>query len=230
MIVMVIAAHPDDEVLGAGGTIARHVASGDSVSVVIVAEGATSRGVRTEERNRDETAALRGASAAAARELGIHPPVHFGLPDNRLDELALLDIVQLLEREIDRVRPEVIYTHHHGDLNIDHRIVHGAVLTAARPVPGCPVRAVYCFETPSSTEWGQGMFRPQRFVDISAWLEAKRRALECYVAEMRAFPHARSIESVEALARVRGVTCGLPAAEAFEVAREICCDVRRDAK
>ena len=119
--------------------------------------------------------------------------------------------------------PEVVYTHHAGDLNVDHRIVHQATVTACRPLPGSPVRALYAFETVSSTEWQTAgeSFRPQRCVDIEPFLGRKLRALDAYQAEMRPFPHARSHEAVEALARVRGAAAGLRAAECFVVVREV---------
>ena len=147
------------------------------------------------------------------------------MPDNRLDTLPLLDVVRCVETAIEELAPSVLYTHHGGDLNVDHRVAHQAVLTACRPLPGTGVRAVYCFETVSSTEWaspGDGPgFRPTRFVDIAQTLERKRQALACYEAELRAFPHARSLEGVEALARPRGAGVGVEAAAAFEVIREI---------
>lgn len=221
MKVLVIAGHPDDEVLGCGGALARHAAAGDTLETVIVAEGATSRGVAGEAT--PET--LRAAAAKAAEVLGGAPPRFLGFPDNRLDGVDLLDIVQALEAVIDEFAPEIVYTHHGGDLNIDHRIVFEAALTACRPVPGAPVRRFYCFETPSSTEWAAPSigpsFRPQRYVGIAETLPAKLAALECYQVEMRDFPHARSIEAVEALARLRGAQAGLAAAEAFEVIREL---------
>ena len=221
MNVLVIAAHPDDEVLGCGGVVARHAAAGDKVETVIVAEGATSRaqaGGATPET-------LRAAAAKAAGILGGARPRFLGLRDNRLDSVDLLDIVQALEAVIAEVAPEIVYTHHGGDLNIDHRIVCEAALTACRPVPGAPVKRFYCFETPSSTEWAAPSigpsFRPQRYVGIAKTWDAKRAALECYQTEMCDFPHARSIEAVEALARSRGAQAGLAAAEAFEVIREL---------
>lgn len=221
MNVLVIAAHPDDEVLGCGGTVARHAAAGDRVETVIVAEGATSRGGKGDATPKS----LRAAASKAAEVLGSARPRFLGLPDNRLDSVDLLDIVRALEAVIAEVAPEIVYTHHGGDLNIDHRMVCEAALTACRPVPGAPVKRFYCFETPSSTEWAAPSlgpaFRPQRFVAIGETWDTKRAALECYPTEMRDFPHARSIEAVEALARLRGAQAGLAAAEAFEVIREL---------
>ncbi len=223
--VLVVAAHPDDEVLGCGGTIARHAETGDDVHVLIMAEGATSR-YPTRDANAlaGEIEALRAAARNAAGILGARPPRFEGLPDNRLDGMDLLDVVKLVERAVRDIEPVVVYTHHCGDLNLDHRIVHQAVVTACRPLPDHPVRRVYAFETVSSTEWASSaigeVFRPSRFVDIANQLDRKMRALDCYETEMRPFPHARSTDTVAALARVRGAAAGIAAAEAFVVVRE----------
>lgn len=217
MKVLVVAAHPDDELLGVGGTLARHARRGDEVHVLICGEGATSRGAGESAA----VTALQAAARAAAAVIGAAPPVMLGLPDNRLDSLPRLEVIQAIDAVLARVAPEVVYTHHGADLNVDHRIVHEAVRVATRPLPGCPVRAVYGFETVSSTEWGLDAFRPTRFVDISATLDAKLAALRCYPMEMRPFPHARSEAAVEALARTRGAANGVAAAEAFEVLREL---------
>ncbi len=222
--VLVVAAHPDDEILGCGGTLAAHAARGDTVHVLIVAEGATSRDARRnpESRKRD-VANLQAAASRAASVIGANEPRTLGLPDNRLDSLPLLDIIKPIEAIVRAVAPQTVYTHHAGDLNIDHRIVHQAVVTACRPLPGSPVNAIYAFETVSSTEWqtaGEG-FRPHRWVDIEPYLGNKLRALEAYEVEMRPFPHARSFEAVKALAHTRGASAGLNSAECFMVVREV---------
>lgn len=222
--ILVVAAHPDDEILGCGGVLAAHVAEGDTVHVLIVAEGATSRDFRRDPQGRElELTALKAAASRAAVAIGAEVPRMLGLPDNRLDTLPLLDVVKPIEAVVEAVSPEVVYTHHSGDLNIDHRIVHRATVTACRPLPSRPVRAIYAFETLSSTEWQSGgeAFQPQRWVDIEPFLRCKLRALEAYSAEIRPFPHPRSREAVEALAHVRGAAAGLEAAECFMVVREI---------
>jgi LmbE family N-acetylglucosaminyl deacetylase len=220
--VLVIAAHPDDEILGCGATMARHAAAGAAVHVVIVAEGATSRGG---EGGSDQVAALRQAGSKAASIVGAEAPRFMGMPDNRLDGLPLLDVVQPIEAIMAELHPQVVYTHHGGDLNVDHRIVHQATLTACRPLPNSPVREVLAFETVSSTEWGGGgfgpVFRPTHYVEATARLETKLEALRCYEMEMRSFPHARSYAAVEALASRRGAEVGVGAAEAFAVIRRI---------
>ncbi|HUH59505.1 MAG TPA: PIG-L deacetylase family protein [Candidimonas sp.] len=216
--ILVVAAHTDDEALGCGGTIARHVAEGDKVHAIFLADGVTSRpGVGEDDARRRAAAA-----GNAQRILGLSSVIYLNLPDNRLDSLALLDIVQPLERAIESISPEVIYTHHHGDLNVDHRIAHQAVMTACRPIPGAKLRAIYTFEVMSSTEWATqplSPFIPVYYVDITEHLTTKLDALSAYELEMRDAPHSRSIEHLEHLSRHRGHSIGVPAAEAFMVIR-----------
>jgi len=221
MNVLVVAAHPDDEVLGCGGTIARHTQAGDTVHILIVAEGATSR----VEGSTEDVVQLIDAANGAAEVLGAEKPKMLSLPDNRLDTVALLDVIQPIENVVREISPEVVYTHHGNDLNLDHRIVHQATVTACRPLPESTVCRMYGFEAPSSTEWStQSMgpaFNPTHYVGIVDSLDAKVAALNCYDMEMRPFPHPRSIEAITALAKVRGSHCGLEAAEAFEVILDI---------
>jgi LmbE family N-acetylglucosaminyl deacetylase len=221
MNVLVVAAHPDDEVLGVGGTIARHSKAGDTVHILIVAEGATSRA----EGSAEDVDRLIEAAKRAAETLGAEVPKLLGLPDNRLDTVALLDIIQPIEKVVRKISPEIVYTHHGNDLNLDHRIVHQATVTACRPLPGSSVRRLFGFEAPSSTEWStQSLgpaFNPTHFVGIADTLDAKTAALECYEMEMRPFPHPRSTEAITALAQVRGSHAGLAAAEAFETILDI---------
>jgi LmbE family N-acetylglucosaminyl deacetylase len=222
---MVIAAHADDEALGCGGTLARHCAEGCAVDFLFLADGVSARQQAYDPAAcADARASRKEMAAAAAVAVGGLPPRFLDLPDNRLDRLDFLDVVKSVEAVIEDVRPSVVYTNHANDLNIDHRITHQAVLTACRPVAGCSVRAIYAFETLSSTEWaptGSGQpFQPSRFVDISDYLDAKRAAVSAYSKEMHAFPHPRSLETIEALWKVRGAQAGMHAAEAFVVVRE----------
>lgn len=204
--------------------MAWHADRGEEVGVLILAEGSTSRSA-TRDPSAPMIACLRQAAAAAASTVGAKAPRFGGFPDQRLDSVDLLDITKIIEDEIENTRPTVVYTHHGNDLNKDHRIVHDACLAAARPLPGSPVRELYTFETLSSTEWSSGAtggsFAAQRFVDISAQLERKQKALQAYSMEMRDFPHARSYAAVDALARLRGATVGRDAAEAFSVVRVV---------
>jgi LmbE family N-acetylglucosaminyl deacetylase len=223
--VLVVAAHPDDEVLGCGGTIARLAADGVDVHVAFLADGVGVRGA-VQEDQRDALEARRAAAAAAARILGACSLSFDDLPDNQLDIVPLLDITQRVEALIARLVPDTVFTHHAGDLNIDHRRVHQAVLTACRPQQSLPVRTVLAFEVPSSTEWqppGSGEpFVPTSFVDIGLTLAKKLAALDAYATEMRPWPHPRSHAGVEALARWRGASVGCEAAEAFVIVRHVC--------
>ena len=223
--VLAVVAHPDDEVLGCGGTLARHAAAGADVHCIIVAEGATSRYPKHDNGTAvSDVSKLRDAAANACAALGASLPRMLGLPDNRLDGLDLLDIIKPIEEVISELRPSIIYTHHGGDLSMDHRMTAQATLTACRPVPDSPVKEIYAFETVSSTEWASmnrdTVFQPQHFVNISANWPAKKAALMCYASELRAFPHPRSPEAIEALARWRGAAVGIDMAEAFEVVRQ----------
>ncbi|MEP6644680.1 MAG: PIG-L deacetylase family protein [Acidobacteriaceae bacterium] len=225
MRVLVIAAHPDDEVLGCGGTMARLAHDGHAVHIAIIAEGITSRHSDRGAANAGDLARLHQQAHAAATTVGAKDVVLFKLPDNRLDTIPLLDVTKLVEELIQKLQPEVIYTHHPGDLNIDHGVVHRAVLTATRPLAGQCVRQVYAFEVPSSTEWAfqnvEPAFRANVFVDISATLDAKIAALACYESEVRKFPHPRSPEALRAIATRWGSVSGCEAAEAFELIRSI---------
>jgi N-acetylglucosamine malate deacetylase 1 len=223
--VLVIAAHPDDEVLGCGGTAARLVREGRDVHFAIMGEGITSRHTQRDAADADQLVQLHRKAHAAAGKVGVKNVVLHQLPDNRLDTVPLLEVVKLVEDVIDRIRPEVIYTHHSGDLNVDHGIIHRAVLTATRPIAGQPVREIYAFEVPSSTEWAfqriEPHFRPNVFVDITRTLDAKVAAMECYESEARKFPHPRSPEALRAIATRWGSVVGCAAAEAFELVRSI---------
>lgn len=224
--ILVVAAHPDDEVLGCGGTIARHADAGDLVQVLILAEGATSRqGQRDRAEAADELTNLAQAAQTATTILGAVGVELMDLPDNRLDSINRLDLIKQIEERIARHQPQVVYVHHAGDVNVDHRRLHEAVVTACRPVPGQTVRRLLSFEVASSTEWqppgSAPPFQPNWFVDISSQWERKCLALEAYATEMRPWPHVRSIQSLEHLARWRGAQVGVEAAEAFCLLRQI---------
>lgn len=224
--VFVVAAHPDDEVLGCGGSIARHADAGDHIQVLIVAEGATSRQQQRDRGQVDtELSDLARAAQKAGEILGAKGVELLDLPDNRLDSIDRLDLVKLIEARIERYQPQIVYTHHSGDVNIDHRRLHEAVVTACRPTPGHSVKRLLSFEVASSTEWqppgSAPAFQANWFVDISDQWERKRLALEAYASEMRPWPHARSIQALEHLARWRGAQVGVEAAEAFCLLREL---------
>ena len=224
--VLVVAAHPDDEILGCGGTIIKHCKNGDEVRILIMAEGLTSRGMhRDVVGNSDALEELHSNSHKAAQIMGASEVNILSFPDNRMDSVDLLDVVKQIELVIDEFKPDIVYTHHAGDVNIDHRITHEAVVTACRPLPGQCVKILLFFETVSSTEWQMAtadrIFLPNMYVDISAYLDKKIEALHYYDSEMREYPHSRSYEALRILAKQRGFTVGTQAAEAFMVGRII---------
>ena len=219
--ILVVAAHPDDEVLGCGGTIARYVREGYDAYVVFMTDGVSSRketSIQNEIKNREKSAIL------ASQILGIELVEILDFPDNGMDTVPILDIVQNLEAVIDKVKPSIVFTHYWGDLNIDHRVTCQSVLTACRPYPAQVVKEIYSFEIPSSTEWSspsvENNFNPNNFVDISKTIELKMSALQAYDQEMRNFPHSRSLKAINSLAKVRGAAVGIVAAECFVVIRQ----------
>lgn len=222
--VLVVAAHPDDELLGCGGAVARHAAEGARVRSLVLGEGVTSRKGLSPAARRAALAKLRADARRANARAGVEKLTLLSFPDNRFDTVARLELVQAVEKEVAAFRPERVYTHSSADLNVDHRLVAEAVRTACRPLPGSTVREVLAFEIASSTEWrfdGSAAFRPSLFIDVSRHLEAKLAALACYEGEMRPFPHPRSEQYLRALATVRGAQSGLDAAEAFELVRAV---------
>jgi N-acetylglucosamine malate deacetylase 1 len=223
--IAVIAAHPDDEVLGCGGAIARHAQDGDRVHVLIVAEGATSRNAtRSVDQSHTALSALAQAATTANGILGAAGVELLQYPDNRMDSVDLLEVAKSIEEFVQRISPQVVYTHFSGDLNRDHQIVSEATQIACRPLPNGPIRELLMFEVASSTGWRAGAessFSPTHFHDISSTLQLKLRALSVYAMEMRPWPHARSLEAVESLAKWRGSSVGLTAAEAFVLVRRL---------
>lgn len=211
---LVIAPHALDEVLGCGGTMALHAAAGRKVHVLVLCgDGTGLDGKRRE------------AAGQAAAILGSEPPRFAGFPENRSDTIPLGSVVGVIERAVNELKPATVYVSHSGNLNIDHQTAFRATATALRPMPGGPVAEFYAYEIASSTDWappGFGeAFLPNHFVEITATLEKKRKALEIYAFDMRPEPHARSITALENLARARGASVGMAAAEAFRVLRSL---------
>ena len=215
--VLAVAAHGDDETLGAGGTLAEHARAGDLVRLLILSTNATSRpGDGQDEIRAHRAACVRQAAALYGAEAQIED-----FPDNAFDTVARLAVTQAIEGAVRRWQPAVVYTHSAADLSLDHRITAEATAAATRPQPGCPVRTVLAWEVRSATEWGTGSpFRPAWFQPLTGQaLGVKARALELYASEMRPWPHTRSAEAILAAARLRGAQAGCEAAEAFEVIR-----------
>ena len=225
MKVLVVAAHPDDEVLGAGGTIRRLADEGEDVVIAILGEGIAARTRPPSGDHRQAQETLRRTARDVGARLGAVEVVLHDFPDNKLDTVPLLDVIHVVERLVEQHLPDTLYTHHPGDLNIDHRRVHQAVLTATRPLPDQLVREVYAFEVPSSSEWSFCLvgppFRPNVFVDISSTLETKIEAMAAYEGEIRPYPHPRSAEALRATAMRWGSVAGFRAAEPFQLVRAL---------
>jgi LmbE family N-acetylglucosaminyl deacetylase len=219
----VICAHADDEILGCAGTTIKHIQDGNTVNVLILAEGITSRGNKEDhDKYIKELEELKSAAIEINNSLGVHNIEFSEFPDNRMDSIDLLDIVKVVEKFIDKYKPEIIYTHHYGDLNIDHQLTYKAVMTATRPMENQCVKEIYTFEIPSSTEWTfDYLFKPNIFIDISDTLYFKLEALSYYESEMRKFPHPRSPEAIKANAQRWGSVVGCEAAEAFCLIRKV---------
>lgn len=223
MSVLCVVAHPDDEVLGVGGTLARHAVDGEDVHICILSDGVTSRYDDTETAN-DEIEQRRQRARQAAETLGATVNL-YDFPDNSFDTVPLLDIVQTIEAEITEHVPDTVYTHHYGDLNVDHELTCRAVTTATRPLQCNPVDRVLAFETLSTTEWSvpsaDNAFEPQHFLTITEQLETKIEALQVYENELRDPPHPRTVDTVRQNAHVWGAKVGVDAAEPFELIREV---------
>ncbi len=221
--VLVFAAHPDDELLGLGGTVRRLVDEGVIVRAVIMAEGITSRADKRDEAVHTDLIELQKDARMAAQIVGYSSIEFCGLADNRMDGMELLDIIKLVSHYIEKYNPDTIFTHHHGDLNIDHRQTCEAVLTSCRPVGKYNVKRIYAFETPSSSEWNFNYsepFHPNVYFDVTDTLEAKVRGMECYRTERTEYPHPRSAQALRSLGRLRGSCVGYGMSEAFMLLRE----------
>jgi N-acetylglucosamine malate deacetylase 1 len=215
-----IFSHPDDEVLGAGGALKKHSLNGDDVRILILSTGLTSR----EPAKDAEILELRKQAQASADVLGLTSIEFADFPDNKMDSVPLLDVVKRVEEFLDSFNATTIYTHHGNDLNIDHRITYQAVLTACRPLPGSGPREILACEINSATEWGDNtgnLFIPSDFLNIENTLKSKIEALSCYKSEIRDWPHPRSLEAVEGLAKLRGSQSGFTAAEAYQVIKRV---------
>jgi N-acetylglucosamine malate deacetylase 1 len=215
--VLVFAAHPDDEVLGMGGTIAVHVEGGDQLRVVVVTDGSSTQYPGdSETRLRKEEEALR-----AAAELGVMDYVHLALPDMRLDTLPHVEVNRVVEEHVGDFSPELVYTPH-PDVNLDHRRLFDSVAVATRPVPGQTVRRLLTYAPTSSTEWTPAplnWFVPNWFVDIGEAIERKVAAFAQYETERREYPHPRSERAIRAAAEFYGASCGREFAEPFVLVR-----------
>lgn len=226
--ILVVVAHPDDELLGLGGSMHRLIESYNcTIRAVILGEGITSRSdSRDVEKWKRELSEHKKNIESARLKIGYESVGVYDFPDNRFDTVALLDIIKVVEKEKTDFKPEIIFTHHGGDLNIDHRRTFEAVITATRPLKEERVKTIITFETPSGTEW-QASTDPRVFIPNLYFIltedniQAKIDAMECYKYEKRDFPHPRSGEALRIYARKRGVEVGSNFAEGFHVVRSI---------
>jgi len=222
--VLIIAAHPDDEVLGMGGTIAKLVKEGNVVDVLIVTDGSSSQ-----YRDSDHLAEIiedkKKETRNCADVLGIRDIYYGELPDMKLDTTPHIRINRVIEDVIDKVQPDSVFTHFWGDVNCDHQNVYKSTLVAVRPVLGQVVRELYCYRVPSSTEWtpnkADTMFMSNYFVDIQEFTEQKYNAFACYSTELRDYPHPRSVQYLRENDKVVGLRVGMFAAEEFVLLRKL---------
>jgi len=221
--ILIISAHPDDEILGCGGTVARLIKEGHEAYTLILGEGITSRDHERNKRLREkELKELKKQALLANSVLGVKEVFFYDLPDNRFDTVPFLDIVKKIEKIKNKIKPTIIFTHYHKDLNIDHRITYQAVITATRPTKDETVREIYACEILSSTEWSYPFsFNPDVYFDITATFNIKLEAIKKYSSELRDYPHPRSLKGVEYLARYRGMQIGREYAEGFVTVRRV---------
>ena len=215
--IVAIFAHPDDEVLGCGGSLALHKSLGDSVHVLIL-----SKGLKSRPKNAYSFKNFKIQIQNANKVLGVESTKILDYPDNAFDSVNFIDIVKSIESFLDLKKPNIIYTHHVGDINIDHEITHKAVLTASRPTGRSQIKKILSCEVNSSTEWSfnsKFSFSPNYFINIEKTIEHKKRALLEYKNEIRKYPHPRSIDGLEVLAKYRGMQSGLSYAESFIISR-----------
>ena len=217
MKILIVVAHPDDEVLGCFGTVSKLIKNGSEAYTLILGEGKTSRG-----EGKKELEILNDEIKKANETIGIKKVFTENFPDNMFDSIPLLDIVKKVSEIKEEIKPDIIFTHYEKDLNIDHQITYKAVITATRPMKNESVKEIYSFEILSSTEWNYPTsFSPDTFFDISNTIEIKKEAMRCYASELRKFPHPRSIEGIELNARYHGMRVGREYVEAFKSIRVI---------
>jgi len=219
--ILVISAHPDDETLGMGGTIAKNTSNGDSVHVLIITDGSSSQYVKYKDMIKKKKA----EAEKSMKILGVEKIEFNTLPDMKLDTIAHIDINTIIEKKIEDYKPSIVYTHHWGDINKDHRLVFQSTMVAVRTTPNQPVKEIYTYEIPSSTEWGtpeiNNIFKPNVFIDITDFIEMKIKAVKCYKTELRSYLHPRSPDAVRAYNKRNGIEIGKKFAERFFLVRDI---------
>lgn len=219
MNILILAAHPDDEVLGCGGAIIKHTRDSDKVYICILTDGALTR------YKKDMVKTLRQCAMKCSKMLGTSNIIFEKLPNQLLDTLPITRVIHVIEKVIRKVKPDIVYTHDKGDLNRDHRIIHEATLVAARPLPKTRIKKVFTYFVPSSSEYNdtapKDLFIPNIFLDIKNTIDKKTKANACYHSEKRSYPHPRSPKAIKAYAQRWGIQVGIKYAEPFRLVREI---------
>lgn len=220
--ILVIAPHADDEVLGCGATITRHASNGDEVRIIVATNA--SKGAPelfSEESIKD----VRKEALKAHEILGVKKTYFLDFPAPALNAYPSFKISMGISDIVNEFKPDTVYLPHPGDMHEDHNAIYRAALVSCRPQNGNSVKNIYCYETLSETEWspmqGDHYFKPNHFIDVSEYFKTKLEAMKCFNSQLKTFPHSRSIEALEALAKYRGTTVGVERAEAFEVERQI---------
>lgn len=221
--ILIVAAHPDDEVLGCFGTVARLIQEGYEAYTLILGEGKTSRVTAQEAHSlQNEIYLLQDEIQKANKLIGIKKTFIYDFPDNQFDSVPLLDIIKVISEVKEEISPSIIFTHYKDDLNIDHQLTYQAVITATRPMQSESVKEIYSFEILSSTEWNYPLsFSPDTYFDIQSTLELKKSAMQTYASELCHYPHPRSLEGIELNAKYQGMRIGKQYAEAFQCVRNI---------
>lgn len=221
--ILIVAAHPDDEVLGCFGTVSKLIKEGYEAYTLILGEGKTSRlDTRKIEENKEQLEILNNEIKKANDIIGIKKCFVHDFPDNRFDSVDLLDIIKVISKIKEEIKPDIVFTHYENDLNIDHKITYQAVITATRPIENESVKEIYSFEVLSSTEWQYPLsFNPDVYFDIENTLNLKLDAMKCYQSELCLYPHPRSIEGIELNAKYNGMRVGKKYVEAFKLVRRI---------
>ena len=216
--ILIVVSHPDDEVLGCFGTVARLIKEGYEAYTLILGEGKTSR----DEMKENEIVLLKEEISKANKLIGIKKVFIESLPDNRFDSVDLLDIIKIINKVKEEIKPDIVFTHFENDLNIDHQITYKAVITATRPMENECVKEIYAFEVLSSTEWNYPLsFTPDVFFDISNTLNLKLEAMKEYQSELREYPHPRSLKGIKLNSQYQGMRIGIKNVEAFKSIRVI---------
>lgn len=226
--ILIVVAHPDDELLGLGGTMNKLINEyGVTTHVVILGEGITSRSETRDIEVWENVLKIHKANIKSAQKaIGYHSVSVYDFPDNRFDSVALLDLIKTIEKEKTVFKPDIIFTHHGGDVNIDHQRTFEAVITACRPMEHENVKTIITFETPSGTEWRANSdpkhFLPNFFIGLSEEnIDAKIKGMESYEFESRKFPHPRSPKALQIQSQRWGIAVGVEYAEAFQLIRSI---------